>query len=355
MTQALLLAQKALGHVASDPLVGAVIVKDGKVIGEGYHHRFGSDHAERDALKNCTSSPKGATLYVTLEPCCHYGKNPPCTEAIIESGIKKVVVGTLDKNPLVAGHGVEVLRKHGIEVEIGVLEEECKKLIRFFTKFITTDLPFVIMKYAMTFDGKIATHTGDSRWISNEISRREVHELRAQVDAIMVGINTVLEDDPLLTCRIREGVDPIRIICDTHLKTPLTAKVVLTAKKVPTYIATSMNDEQKLKAYRDKGCHVLNVSKKEGRLDLNELLEKLGQKKITSLLLEGGSMLNWGALDAKIVDEVHTYIAPKLLGGVAKTPISGQGIATVAEAITLKPFEQEWLGKDLVVKSEVNY
>lgn len=355
MTQALALARKALGHVASDPLVGAVIVKNNEIIGQGYHHHFGSMHAELDALQNCIRSPKGATLYVTLEPCCHYGKNPPCTSALIESGIKKVVVGTLDKNPLVSGHGVEQLRSHGIEVEVGVLEEKCQRLIRFFTKYITTKTPFVILKYAMTLDGKIATYTGDSRWISGKAARTEVHNLRAAVSAIMVGVNTVIKDDPLLTCRSKENVDPIRIICDTTLKTPLTAKIIQTATEIPTYIATTVTDEQKRNDYVAKGCHIVNVSKKEGHLDLRELMQILGEKGIDSILLEGGSILNWGALDAQIIDEIHTYISPKLLGGLGKTPISGKGVATLSEAIAVHPFEQNWVGADLVIKSEVEY
>lgn len=355
MTQAILLAQKALGHVGCDPLVGAVIVKDGKIIGQGYHHHFGSEHAEIVALKNCVCSPKGATLYVTLEPCCHYGKNPPCTKALIESGIKKVVIGTLDKNPLVSGHGVEQLRLNGIEVEIGLLEKKCQRLIRFFTKYITTKLPFVILKYAMTFDGKIATYTGDSHWISGESSRKEVHYLRAAVSGIMVGVNTVIKDDPLLTCRIRENVDPIRIICDTTLRTPLTSKIVQTATEVPTYIATTVTDKQKKSPYETKGCHMIVVSKKDGHLDLKELMQLLGEKGIVSILLEGGSFLNWGALNAQIIDEIQTYIAPKLLGGNGKTPVGGKGIANLSEAISLHPFEQTWSGEDLVIKSEVEY
>lgn len=212
MQLAVELAKKGRGHVNPNPLVGAVIVKDGAIIGQGCHEQYGELHAERNALKNCRISPEGAKMYVTLEPCCHYGKTPPCTEAIIESGISKVVIGTLDPNPLMAGKSVDILKKHGISVEVGVLEQECRELIRVFRKYITTGRPYVLMKYAMTMDGKIATRTGASRWITGETARAHVQETRNEFPAIMVGVNTVLKDDPLLTCRMENGRNPVRII-----------------------------------------------------------------------------------------------------------------------------------------------
>ena len=233
MKRALKLAEKGRGRTRPNPMVGAVIVKDGKIIGEGFHERFGGPHAERNALAACVGSPKGSTIYVTLEPCCHYGKTPPCTDALIEAGIRRVVVGCLDPNPLVAGRGAAILRQKGIQAEVveGTLREECERLNEVFFHYIRTGRPFVVLKYAMTMDGKIATYTGESKWITGEAARRRVHEDRGRFAAIMAGVGTVLADDPLLTCRIPGGTNPLRIICDTTLRTPLDASVVTTAAR----------------------------------------------------------------------------------------------------------------------------
>lgn len=356
MLRALSLARKGAGFVNPNPMVGAVIVKDGKVIGEGYHERYGQLHAERNALKNCTESPEGATIYVTLEPCCHYGKTPPCTEAIIESGIKKVVVGTLDVNPLVAGKGVEILREHGIEVEVGLLEQECRNLNRVFNKYVSTKLPYVVMKYAMTSDGKIATTSGESKWITGEKARKAVHRLRKNLSGIMVGVSTVLADDPGLDCRLdEEAINPVRIICDTNLRTPLTSKVVTTAKDTPTIIATASSDEVKISEYEELGCKVLKVANTPAGIDLNELMTELGKMNIDSILLEGGGTLNFSALNSKIVDEIHIHMAPKIFGGSSKSPIGGAGISNITDAIQLKPISTTWYGDDLVLENEVMY
>lgn len=356
MERCLALAKKGWGWVNPNPMVGAVLVKDGEVIGEGYHQRYGDLHGERNALKNCRVSSQGATLYVTLEPCCHYGKTPPCTEAIMESGIARVVIGTLDPNPMMAGKSVRLLKEKGIAVTVGVLEEECRELIKIFCKYITTGKPFVLMKYAMTLDGKIATHTGASKWISGEKARQQVQQLRQGFSGIMVGVNTILADNPKLTCRLEEGKNPTRIICDSHLRTPLNAYVVQTADSIPTVIATCTQNEEKKQLYRNENCVVLDVAEREGRIDLVDLMEKLGKMKIDSVLLEGGGTLNWSALKQQIVDEVQVYIAPKIFGGTAaKCPIAGEGIALPQDSFQLEQYSISSVGEDYLIKGRVKY
>ena len=360
MRYALELAKKGVGAVNPNPLVGAVIVKDDRIIGEGYHKKYGELHAERNALADCRrrgENPEGAVIYVTLEPCCHYGKTPPCTEAIIESGIKTVYIGSKDINPLVAGGGIAVLREHGIEVVTGVLEKECDSINEVFFHYIKTKLPFVVMKYAMTMDGKIATYTGASKWITGEAARHKVHEDRNRYAAIMTGVGTVLKDNPLLTCRIENGNNPIRVICDTNLRTPLNANVVVTAKEIPTIIATCCKDIQKYRPYIDAGCEILTVREKSGDnaktvIDLTDLMKKLGEKKIDSVLLEGGAAINWSALSAGIVNKVQTYIAPKIFGGeTAKCPVGGIGAEAVSEAFGLEIKSVSRIGEDILIES----
>lgn len=354
MKFALELAKKGSGFVNPNPMVGAVIVKNGKIIGQGYHEKYGELHAERNALANCKISPKDATMYVTLEPCCHYGKTPPCTEAIIHSGIQRVVIGSYDPNPLVKGKGIEELQKHGIEVVEGVLKEECDKLNEVFFHFITKKTPFVVMKYAMTLDGKIATVAGKSKWITGEEARNNVHEDRHRYSAIMVGIGTVLSDNPLLTCRIENRRNPIRIVCDTNLRTPLDCNIVNTAKEIPTIIATCCADIERHMQYMNFGCKIIVVNNKENHLDLAELMRKLGEQNVDSILLEGGASLNWSALQCGIVNKVQTYIAPKLFGGEdAKSPIGGMGIENPENAFYLENRSIIQLGDDLLIESEV--
>jgi diaminohydroxyphosphoribosylaminopyrimidine deaminase/5-amino-6-(5-phosphoribosylamino)uracil reductase len=355
MNQALLLAKKGIGFVNPNPLVGSIIVKEGKIIGQGWHEKYGGWHAERNALNNCTENPKDATLYVTLEPCCHYGKTPPCTEAIIQNGIKKVVVGCLDPNSLMSGKGVKILRDAGIEVITGVLEDQCKKLNEVFFHYIITNTPYVVMKYAMTMDGKIATATGKSQWITGEKARENVHKDRSRYSSIMVGVGTVITDNPSLTSRIEGGRDPIRIICDTNLKTPLESTIVTTAKEVKTIIATTSNDKEKQKAYLSHGCEILTLNQKGTHIDLNQLMNELGKNGIDSVLLEGGSTLNFSALQSRIVHKVQAYIAPKLFGGnQAKTPIGGVGIEEITNCITLKNQRISWFGEDILIEGEVD-
>ena len=355
MKIAIELAKKGAGYVNPNPMVGAVIVKNNRLIGQGYHEVFGGLHAERNALKNCRESPVGATLYVTLEPCCHYGKTPPCTEAIIKSGITRVVVGTLDCNPIVSGKGVKQLEENNIQVDVGILEIECQQLIKVFRKYITKRIPYVFMKYAMTMDGKIATYTNQSKWISGEKARKQVHQFRHKVTAIMVGVNTVIQDNPLLTCRLENGKNPIRIVCDTDLRTPITSKIIKTANDIKTYIATSSIDESKIALYRKCGCEIIYTKKKGNHIDLMNLMQCLGNMQIDSLLLEGGSAMNWSALEQQIVDEVQIYIAPKIFGGSAKSPVSGQGVAFPNDAIMLKPYAFSQVGNDYLIESEVIY
>ena len=331
MLRAIELAKKGIGAVNPNPLVGAVIVKNGKVIGEGYHVRYGELHAERHAFANLTEDAEGADMYVTLEPCCHYGKQPPCVEAIVEHKIKHVYVGSDDPNEMVSGKGYEYLRKHGIKVTTHVLKNRCDEINRVFFHYITTRTPYVVMKYAMTMDGKIAAYTGESKWITNEVSRMKVKESRNQYVGIMVGIGTVLEDDPQLTCRIEGGRNPIRIICDTRLQIPETSNIVKTAAQVPTIVA--VGDEvyeassDKIEKLEQLGVKVIPVGMMDGHINLRELMGILGEMSIDSILLEGGGTLNYSAVMQGIVSEVHMYVAPKIFGGKdALTPVEGQGV-----------------------------
>lgn len=354
MQLALELAKNGMGFTAPNPMVGAVIVKDGSIIGQGWHERYGESHAERNALAYCSQDPQGATMYVTLEPCCHHGRQPPCVDAILEAGIHRVIIGSGDPNPLVAGKGTQILRDHGVEVVEGVLQKECNRLNEVFFHYITTKRPFVVMKYAMTLDGKIAAYTGASKWITGEAAREHVHTQRHRYTAIMVGLGTVLADDPILTCRIPGGKDPIRIVCDTHLSTPLTAQVVTTARKTPTILATCCQDPVRHQVYENAGCQILVTDERDGHIDLSRLMEQLGSQGIDSILLEGGGTLHWAALKNGIVQKVQSYIAPKLFGGkTAKTPVEGQGFPSPDQAILLKNSIITQLGDDFLIESEV--
>ena len=355
MQTALDLAQKGRGWTSPNPMVGAVVVKDGRVIARGYHARCGELHAERAALAACTEDPKGATMYVTLEPCCHHGRQPPCTDAILEAGIARVVVGSGDPNPQVAGKGLDILRAAGVDVTEHVLEEACTALNDVFFHYIRTKTPYVVLKYAMTLDGKLAAYTGQSQWITGEEARRHVHIQRSRYRAIMVGVGTVLTDDPQLTCRIEGGRNPLRIVCDTHLRTPLTAKVVQTAQEIPTLIAACETDPARIKPYEDLGVRVWTLPAKNGRVNLTALMERLGKEEVDSVLIEGGAQLHWAALESGVVNKVQAYIAPKLLGGeTAKSPIGGQGFPHPDQAVRLKDPKLTRLGEDFLIESEVD-
>lgn len=359
MRMAIDLARRGKGTTNPNPLVGAVIVKEGRIIGKGYHERCGQMYAERNALASCTEDPSGATIYVTLEPCNHYGKTPPCTLAIIEAGISHVVIGSPDPNPKAAG-GIGVLRDAGIEVTENFLRDECDALNPVFFKYINEKMPYVTMKFAMSLDGKIACESGASQWITSGEARLHTHRLRAEHMGILVGMGTVLEDDPLLTCRIG-GMSPIRIICDTHLQTPLTSQLVRTAaetgdqlRQPRTIIATCERDQQKTLQYEELGVTVLRTAEKDGHVDLQDLMRQLAERSIDSVLIEGGSEINWSALQAGICDRVCAYVAPKILGGAgAKSPVSGPGVRTPDDAFHLSNVTFRNIGEDLLIEGEV--
>ncbi len=363
MRRAIELARRGIGKVNPNPLVGAVLVKEGQIIGEGYHMQYGGLHAERNAFQSLKDreAARGAELYVTLEPCCHHGKQPPCTEAIIEHGVSSVYVGSNDPNPLVAGKGIKQLEAAGIRVVTEFLKEECDALNPVFFHYITTKTPYVLMKYAMTLDGKIATRTGHSRWVSGEQSRERVQQTRNALTGIMVGIGTVLNDNPRLTCRIEGGRNPVRIICDSKLRIPLSSNVVDTAKEVPTILATipphaeynRFWHEQK-EALEAAGVEVLTVRECEGRLDLKDLMAALGEKQIDSILLEGGSTLNYAALQAGIVNRIEAYVAPKFFGGAGYyTPVGGEGVELATEALGCQLVSAETVGEDVLLTYDV--
>jgi riboflavin biosynthesis protein ribD len=354
MQRAISLAEQGRGWTNPNPLVGCVIVKNGKIIAEGYHEKIGGWHAERNAILNSDADITGATAYVTLEPCCHHGRTPPCSNLLIERGIKKVFIGSRDPNPLVSGKGAKQLRTAGVEVVEDFMREECDKLNPIFFHYIQTKRPYVLLKYAMTADGKIATSTGESKWITGETARAKVQETRHQYSAIMVGVETVLADNPMLNSRMPNARQPVRVVCDNQLRTPLDCQLVQTANEYRTMIATVCEDLQKIEQYRPLGVEVLVCKAKNERVDLKDLLQKLGKMQIDSLLIEGGSSLNFSALESGVVNRVHCYIAPKLVGGKqAKTPIGGEGIGDLSQAVKLKLISMEMVGEDILIDYEV--
>lgn len=359
MELAITLAKKGIGAVNPNPLVGAVIVKDDRIIGQGYHARYGDLHAERNAFANLTEDAEGAEMYVTLEPCCHFGKQPPCTQAIVEHRIKKVYVGSDDPNEKVAGKGIAFLREHGIEVETGVMKEACDAINPVFFHYITKKTPYVVMKYAMTLDGKIATYAGKSKWITAENARMRVQESRNAYMGIMAGVGTVLSDNPHLTCRLPGGRNPIRIVCDSHLRIPVDCVLVQTAKEIQTIVAVleSSLQEQKEKGEQlaASGVKMVICDELDGHLDLKDLMRKLGALGIDSILLEGGGTLNYSALKADIVQELQVYVAPKIFGGAeAKTAVEGTGVESPAEAFLFHLVETEQIGEDLLLRYKKN-
>lgn len=354
MRRALELAKLGEGHVSPNPMVGCVVVKDGRIIAEGYHERVGEFHAERNALMKCTEDPAGADLYVTLEPCCHYGRTPPCTEIIIEKKIGRVFVAALDVNPLVAGKGVRTLRDAGIEVETGLLEEEALRLNEVFYHFFETHRPFVAMKYAMTLDGKIACHTGDSQWITGEASRRYVHGLRKKYSSILVGIGTALADDPMLNCRTEDGADPVRVVADSALRLPEGSQLVKTARDIPVIVMTSErileDDEGKAKAEALRARQVEVIPCGTDRVDFGKALDLLAERDIDSVLVEGGGTVNGSFLEAGLVDRVYAFLGPKLVGGAeSKSPVEGTGVSRMADAVELTDIEVERFDDDIMI------
>ena len=357
MKRALDLAKLGEGYTSPNPLVGAVIVKNGKIIGEGYHEKYGENHAEVNAFLNAKEDVKGAEMYVTLEPCSHKGKTPPCADRIVKEGIKKVFIAMKDPNPLVSGKGINILEKNNIKVTTAILEKEAKELNEIFIKYITEDKPFCILKTAMTLDGKIATSTGDSKWISNEISRNHVHEIRYKVSAIMVGIGTVLSDDPMLTTRLenKKGLDPLRIVVDTEGKIPIDSKILNLKSKSKTLIATTDKiNPVKLAKLREKNAEVLLTPLKNDKVDLPYLFNYLAEQGIDSILVEGGATLNESLFKEKLVDKVITFIAPKIVGGAdAKTPVSGEGFKYIKDAVKLQNIRTDKFDDDIMITGYV--
>lgn len=350
MQYVLSLARKALGNVSPNPAVGAVVVKDDTIVGEGYTQPPGSAHAEVMALQQAGDMARGATLYVTLEPCCHFGRTPPCTQTIIDSGIATVHMAMLDPNPLVSGKGKAELEAKGIITHLGEREAEAQEIVEAYVKYITTGIPFVIAKFAMSLDGKIATRTSDSKWISSDWSRRYVHQLRSQMDAIMVGVNTVLMDDPQLTARMVEtDRQPTRIIVDSRGQTPSSAAVFQQQGK--TIIAmTNAVELTRANEYTNAGAEVVSLKSKNDRVDIDELLKVLGKKEITSVLVEGGGTLLGSLFDLGLVDKVIAFIAPIIIGGEeAVTPVAGHGVETVTQALRLNRVEVEQFGDDIMI------
>jgi diaminohydroxyphosphoribosylaminopyrimidine deaminase/5-amino-6-(5-phosphoribosylamino)uracil reductase len=353
MREAHQLARSAEGRTTPDPLVGAILIKQGRIVAMGYHGEVTTPHAEAWAIQKAGEEARGATLYINLEPCCSFAKknNPPCTEAIIRAGIKTVFASTKDPNPLVNGRGFAKLRKHGVKVEVGLLADEAQKLNEVFNKYITTKLPFVVLKSAVTLDGKIATRTGASRWVAGPESLHFAHHLRNLYDAILVGINNVLVDDPKLNVRLVKKVkDPIRVVLDSFARTPLNAQVIA-ATGGRTIIAVGPNAPQKrVKALLKRGVEIITLPAPRGLIDIKALLKQLGKMKITSLLVEGGGEVNASFLKARAVDKAHFIIAPKIFGGRdAKTAVEGEGVALTAQAKHLRLVHVDRLGSDVLV------
>jgi len=360
MQMALRLAKRGIGSVEPNPAVGCIIVKDGRIIGKGRHKKFGGPHAEINALQDCKEpgvNPQGATMYVTLEPCCHYGKTPPCTDAIIAAGIAKVVAATIDPSPHANGAGMKQLREAGIEARTGVCETEARILNAPFIKFAATGKCWVILKWAQSIDGKVA-YAGKVRnsgpvarcWISNELSRKDAHRLRRRVQGILVGVNTVIADDPLLTPRPSRGKKPARIVLDTHLRIPLNCRLLATAKKVPVLIVTN---EGAVKANSDivdkiahKGAELLAVPMDQGRCDIESLLDELSRRGVTQLLVEGGPTVLTSFLKRELADEICVYIAPKILGGGGSAAITGP-MMELSEALGLHYVDVKRFGDDI--------
>lgn len=359
MRRAIELALTAKGHTNPNPLVGAVIVKDGRVIGEGCHQKYGGLHAERNAIKSLNESAEGATIYVTLEPCCHYGKQPPCTLAIVEAGISRVVIGSRDPNPLVSGKGTAYLREHGIEVIEDYLRDECDEINPVFFHYISRKEPYVALKYAMTADGRIATDKGSSKWITGESARSYVHELRSTYTGILAGIGTVLADDPLLTCRIPGGRNPVRIVMDSHLNIPLDCNLVKTADQGTVIVAcldeyTKGNDQiSKVEKLKSLGVQVLGISpdSKGEHICVKDLLKKLGNIQIDGILVEGGKHINAAFLSAGKVNKIYTFVGNKIVGGKgAFTPVDEMGIEEMKDSVELSNPKVRTFDTDILIE-----
>jgi diaminohydroxyphosphoribosylaminopyrimidine deaminase/5-amino-6-(5-phosphoribosylamino)uracil reductase len=347
MRRALALAQRGRGSVEPNPLVGAVVVRDGACVGEGWHQRYGEAHAEVHALAAAGDAARGATLFVTLEPCCHQGKTPPCTDAVLRAGIHRVVAAMLDPFPVVSGQGAALLRAAGVAVEVGLCEPEARRLNAPYLHLMATGRPWVHAKWAMTLDGKIATRTGDSRWISNEASRRRAHCLRGRVDAIIVGIGTVVADDPQLTARPPGPRSAARVVLDSQGRAPLACRLVATAREVSTIIVVAAAPAERQEELRAAGCEVLALPAEDGRVDIIALLDELGRRRWTNVLVEGGAGVLGSFLDCGAINEVQVFIAPCLAGGAAAMPaVGGRGSERIADALRLSAWSIEEIEGD---------
>ena len=355
MKTALDLAEMGRGSVEPNPMVGAVIVKNNKIVGRGYHEEFGSHHAEVNAINDAGRSCKGATLYVTLEPCAHYGKTPPCVQAIKSAGIERVYIAVCDPHRVEVKNGADMLKEAGIEVYSGILEEEAKKLNAPFFKLIKENMPYVTAKWAMSLDGRIATYTGDSQWISSDESRAYVHEIRGCMDGIMVGVGTALADDPLLTCRVEAKRVSKRIIVDSKAKLPLDSKLVKTVNEADVIVAvTSQASEDKLKRLRDAGCEVLVIESINGLVDIRKLFKLLGKRAFTNILVEGGGRMLGSLFDNSLIDKAVVFIAPMVIGGNNSiSPVSGEGFARVSDAVRLGGMKLKKMGGDIVAEGVI--
>ncbi len=355
MAYALEIAARGEGLVEPNPMVGCVVVRDGVRLGEGWHRRFGGPHAEIEALRAVVGSAAAATMYVTLEPCCHSGKTPPCTDAVIAAGIERVVVAQSDPFPAVAGRGIEQLRAAGIRVDVGVLEDAAFQLNAPFRKLVEKKMPWIIAKWAMTLDGKLASRTGHSRWISNKTSRERVHQLRGRVDAVMIGRRTAVADDPLLTARPPGERRATRIVVDSSARLSPQSQLVRTAREQPVLIAVSPHaDPRRCEALEQAGCETLCCRGSSSGERLRELLTELGNRQMTNVLVEGGGELLGSLFDLGFVDEVHLFVAPKLIGGrAAPTPVAGEGLAQVPEMPSLHDPRIEVLGRDVYIRGRL--
>jgi diaminohydroxyphosphoribosylaminopyrimidine deaminase/5-amino-6-(5-phosphoribosylamino)uracil reductase len=354
MRRAIVLAERGRGFVNPNPMVGAVVVKEGRVIGEGWHEHFGAMHAEPNALEYCREDPRGATMYVTLEPCCHQGKTPPCTRALVEAGLARVVVAVEDPNPLVAGKGVKELREAGIEVEVGTADEEAMLQNRAYFRFMTAGRPWVTMKTAMTLDGKIATRGGDSHWVTSPAARRIVHEERARSMAVVTGIGTAISDDPMLTARVpgAKTHQLTRVVMDSAARLPLTGTLAQTTKVAPVLVAHLAGaPEGRLEALKALGVQCVACKEEHGRVDVADLIRVLGDRGCTSVFLEAGSELNASFLAKHLVDEAIFFIAPKVIGGNrAPTPVGGMGLEWMRDALELTRIQMKQVGPDVMIR-----
>jgi len=353
MRMALELAERGRGRVEPNPLVGAVVVRRGRVIGRGRHRTFGGPHAEVNAIRNAGGDVAGGTLYVTLEPCAHHGKTPPCTDLLIRAKVRRVVVPCRDPFPKVAGAGIRKLRAAGIRVDVGVLRGPARELNAPYLKRVRTGLPYVIAKWAMTLDGRIATRTGDSKWISSPEARRYAHELRGRVDAILVGIGTVLADDPRLTCRAPGGRSPARVVLDSAARLPLDSRLVRSARRTPVVVATSPQaPRRRLEPLAARGCQVVAFPTRRGKVSVVRVLEWLGAMQTTNVLVEGGAEVHGAFFDAGQVDEVLAFVGPQVLGA-GRPAVLNAGVAKVAGAVRLGPFTVERLGDSVLLRGRV--